>query len=456
LIALSLFSLVAFYMVLGANTEVKISDNYESGVEARYAAMAGIAHAREVLRGPQFNDLLQGPDAAYTNTPDYLAQARTFSFRNPVSWSTARSLNILDPTSDVSGLPNDGLINTGKVGGTPGTVIVPTVGIGLAAPNPYGIGNITTARYFVKVTDNNGEASELAKDAGNNPFIDGDGTIIVRSMGLARTIWETAGAEVRRNSVAVYEARFQRNSPFGSLGSPVVVIGSNVNANFSGNSFDITGTSDGPGIATIDTNTGDTYHPDAIIKSATNGKGHITGNCTPNKDCVADITAAVSADPIKAKLKDPVWLYDFVFNQVPQFADNIWNGSSPVDLGTTSNPKVTFVNGNVNLTGGVTGAGMLVVTGDIAFGGTFTWDGLVICVGSGDFWTHGMNRGIHGGFIVANLGLVGGVPTFGTPSFDIRGNSQISTYDSGLSAMANALAPLKQLGVREVASTMDP
>jgi hypothetical protein len=456
LIALSLFTVIALYMSLSAATETRISDNYESEVKAQYAARGGIGHVRGLLRGLKLNDLLQGPDGTYNSGTTYMSQARTFGFRNPVSWALARSLNLLDPTADVSGLPDDGLLNTGKVGATPGTVIIPQTGIAFTAPNPYGAGTITTARYFVKVTDNNGEASELAKDPTNNPFVDGDGIIIVRSLSVARTISETAGATVRRNSVAVYEARYQQSSPFGSLGSPVVVIGSNVNANFSGNAFDITGTSDGPGVATIDTNTGDSYHPDTILKAATGGKGNITGNCSPNKNCITDITAAVSADTIKAQLKDPVWLYNFVFNQVPLFADNIWNGSGPVDLGTTSNPKVTFVNGNLSLTGGVTGAGMLVVTGDLALGGTFTWDGLVIVVGTGSFWTHGMNRGIHGGMIVANLGLVGGVPTFGTPGFDIRGNSQISTYDSGLSAMGNGLVPLKELGIREVTSTMDP
>ena len=173
-----------------------------------------------------------------TNTTEYLNTARFVSFRNPATWATFRSLNIEDPSSDVSSLTiDDGLFNTGPAG----TVLIPKTGIVFTAPNPYGSGTITTARYFLKVTDNNGETAELARDAANNPFVDGDGTIIVRSVGVARTIQEGSGANVRRNSVAIYESRFFQGSPFANLGSPAVVVGSNIRANFSGNSFDIVG-----------------------------------------------------------------------------------------------------------------------------------------------------------------------------------------------------------------------
>jgi hypothetical protein len=452
LIALSLFSALAFYLAFDSVEQTRISDNNESLIQARYAALAGINHARDVLGGLDFNACLKGTDGTYDSSTAYMSQARSFAFRNLVNWTTARSLNILDPTGDVSSLPDDGLINNGS-----GTVIIPKTGIAFTAANPYGAGSITTARYFVKVTDNNFEASELIGDPANNPFIDGDGTVIVRSVGVAQTIRETAGSPIRRNSVAVFEARLQRTAPFGKLGSPAIVIGSHIGAIFAGNAFTIAGDSDGPGIATIDTDLTDAYYPDQILKAATKGKGSITGNCSPNVNCISDITAAVINDPIKKYLRDPVWLYDFVFNQVPKFADNIWDGSGSVDLGSDANPKVTFVNGDLSLTGGITGAGLLVVTGDCTLGGDVIWDGLVLVIGGGDFWAHGMNRGIHGGLIVANLTLVGGVPTFGMSTiFDIRGNSDIVTYDGSLMAMGNNLVPLKQLGLREVTSVMDP
>ena len=148
----------------------------------------------------EHNELLRGADGVATSTYPSTVSGQ-YAFRNWVNWSTARSLNILNPASAVSGLPDDGLFNSGKLGATPGTILIPAIGIALTAPNPYSAGTITTARYFVKVTDND--------DGDGIPFTDSDGIVIVRSTGVAQTILETGGGTVRENSVAVFEARFK-------------------------------------------------------------------------------------------------------------------------------------------------------------------------------------------------------------------------------------------------------
>jgi type II secretory pathway pseudopilin PulG len=467
LIVLSILAVFSAYLFLSSAEELKISDNSESMIQARFAARAGIDHARELLKGLNFSTVLKGPDGTFTNTSSYLTAARTASFRNSAPWALLRSLNIADPSSDVSSLADDGLINNG---GTTPTVFVPKTGLAFTVANPYGSGTLTTARYFIKVTDNNGEASEIASDSTDSPFIDGDGTIIVRSVGVAKTIVEGSGSSARRNSVAIFESRLMQGSPFFDLGSPAIVIGHDVAANFSGNAFSIIGTTAGPGLATIDTDLPDCVaHPANCavtkLRAATGGKGTITGNCTgaTQNQCIMDITLSVRNDPKKSMLMDPVWLYDFANNQVPAVADNIiTNGSiGTANLGTTSNPKITFVQGDLSATGGITGAGILVVTGELAMGGSIQFDGLVLVVGKGEFWAHGMNRGIHGGLIVANINVVNGVPVFGRAStsindFDIRGNSDISTYDGSLANMGNGLMPLKQLSFREITNGLDP
>jgi hypothetical protein len=467
LIVLSILAVFSAYLFLSSAEELKISDNSESMIQARFAARAGIEHARELLKGLSFTTVLKGPDGTFTNSSSYLTAARLASFRNPAPWATLRSLNLIDPTNDVSSLSDDGLINTG---GTTPTVFVPKTGIAFTAANPYGSGTLTTARYFIKVTDNNGEVSEQAKDSTDSPFIDGDGTIIVRSVGVARTIVEGSGSSARRNSVAIFESRFMQGSPFFDLGSPAIVIGHDVAANFSGNAFSIIGNSTGPGLATIDTDYADcltnpSHCAVTKLRDATGGKGTITGNCTgaTADQCINDITLSVRNDPKKAMLLDPVWLYNFANNEVPAVADNIiTNGSvGSVNLGTTANPKITFVRGDLSATGGITGAGILVVTGELAMGGSITFDGLVLVVGKGEFWAHGMNRGIRGGLIVANINIVNGVPVFGRAStsindFDIRGNSDIATYDGSLANMGNGLMPLKQVSFREITNGIDP
>lgn len=462
LIALVILSALGLYMNINASTEVRISDNYESDSRARFAAIAGINHARAAIRGLDFNGMLEGPDGAHDTSATYLAKARTMAFRNFLDLATARALNVEDPTFWIAPVPDDGLMNTGKVGTIAGTVIVSKLGIPFTDLIPHSQEMVTTARYFLKVSDNNGEASELAGDPGDSPFFDGDNTIIVRSIGVARTLRETQGANIKRNSVAIYEARFLKNSPFNFLTSPMLVIGNQVNANFSGGAFAINGSDAGPGVATIDTDTTDGFHPADIIRDANVKNKGITGNCIGAyaKNCVGDITADVLADPKKALMADPAFMYDLVYNQLPALADNYWDGTSWVRGGTgiygsTSNPLITYISGDLDINGGLTGAGVLVCTGNLGLGGAFLFDGLVIVVGSGNMWTHGNNNGIRGGVIVADLIKVGGVPTFGTPIFDIRGNSDITTYDQTSVSMGAGLISIKQLTFREITPVID-
>src|SRR5687767_3857303 len=334
LIALSIFSLLGLSMVINATTELKISDNYESQIQARYAAKAGLNHAREVMRGIRWDHFLKGPDGIHSNSSSYLAQARAAGFRSLIRWNTARSLDVINPASDVSTLPDDGLINTGKSGTTHGTVLIPATGIAQTSPNPYGAGTITTSRYFVKVTDNNGEASELAGDPGNDPFVDGDGIVLVRSVGVAQTIREDGGGIMRRNSVAVFEARFKRRGTF-KLDAPLVLQGEGVWSNFSGSSFDIDGGLNNVGVATIDTNTTDETVLDAPVIGSLGGKGSVKGkDLNPS---VADITGAVSADEDKVLLLSKQYLYNFVTVTAPQFADNIYDSNQNWSTGGAPN-----------------------------------------------------------------------------------------------------------------------
>jgi hypothetical protein len=469
LIALAIFSLLSFYMAFGAKTELRISDNHESEVQATFAARAGLTHARELIRGLQYNDLLCGPDGAFNNTAGYLSAARTFAFRNPVPWATARTLNILSPASSLTGLADDGLVNTGKYNTTNGTPLVPLTGIAETAPNPYGAGTITTARYFVKVTDNNGEVTE-----DNNPFNDVDNIIIVRSMGVAQTISQTIAGTVRRNSVAVVETRFRMRTTF-DLDAPFVVEGPDVAPSapnlFNGVPFDIKGGAANPGIGVIDTNTGDTTSAVDTFKGALskNQEKNITGS-TPSPSIV-DITSTILPGTDAALLEDPAYLLNFVNNIVPAFADNVfqgnqhWDATNAPNLGNydytkpandpTQNPRVTYVNGDLSVSGNVSGGGLLVVTGKFDGNGRFTFNGLVLVIGKGEVDFGGLNLGLHGGLFVANVSAASGTATFGVPKVTLGGNSDIIIDSNGIDMGVRQIAP-EQIGYREINSSLDP
>ena len=255
-----------------------------------------------------------------------------------------------------------------------------------------------------------------------------------------------------------------------NLSCPLIIEGDNVTATFNGMPWGIAGGAGAPGLGTIDTNTGNGVHPDQIIRAAVGGTGSITGGGLPNPS-IQDVTAATASDPEKAKLMDPVYLWDFVFNQVPRVADyrytgnQSWNGGSAPYLGAFDHtlplnapgqdPKITFVDGNLAMSGTMTGGGLLVVTGDLNTNGRLTWDGLIIVVGNGYMDAGGLNQGVYGGVFVANMTRVGGVPQFGTPTFRMSGNSHIY-YDASALGMSVGLLPPIQLGFREITSEIDP
>ncbi len=475
-IALSIFSMVGVYMALNATTEVRMADNHESMIEARTAAQAGINHARAVLPGLEFNDLLKGPDGMNLTTADYLNHARTYSFRNPLTWAAARAANIANPASAVAGISDDGLISTGKSGSVNGTILIPLTGIAQTAPNPYGSGTIITSRYFVKVTDNNAEASEMSADPSQDPFNDRDGTVLVRSMGIAQTIRER-GVTVRANSVAVFEARFQILKMF-NLDAPLVIQGNQILPAapnmFDGNAFTIDGrAANALGIATIDTDlaTGVPLPNQIGSYLAPNQRNNIKGVGATNPS-IGDITRSIQADQDKRNLLDPNYMWEFLRYQLPSMADNYysgnqsWSGGSAPDLGyynlslppnhDSQRPKITFVDGDLRVQGNMSGGGVLVVTGSFTGGGTFNFNGLVLCIGKGDVNLGGLNLGVNGGVYMVNLtNPTGTGAVFGTPTLNMSGNSDIIINSAALN-MGNNMISLRQTGWREITQGMDP
>lgn len=465
--ALSVFSLLGLYVSLNATTELRISDNHEGKLQADYAARAGIAHVREVMRGLSHDALLRGPDGTYSNSPSYLAQAKTYSYRNLLAWQTGRAIDIMNTSPTVSTVPDDGIVSAG------GVPLIPATGIAVTAPNPFGAGTIVTGRYFVKISDNNGTLTETTADVADNPFVDGDGLVIARSMGISGNIRETAGGVTRANSVSVYEIRFKRSTTF-RLDSPIVLQGNDIVPSgpnmFNGNSFDINGGSNNYGIGTID--------PD--LSSGPSLPQSINGNLDKNQrtrvrgkggaPSVSDLTSNLAGDQLD--LLNAGYIYNFIYNDVPTFADSVyqgdqkWAGGSAPYLGyydtskpatdPVQDPKTTYINGDLEVSGNMSGAGLLVITGKFYGSGTFNWTGLILVIGEGNVDFSGLNIGVTGGMYVANLEKdSNGVPQWGTTRFTMSGNSDFIINSASL-VMATQTIPDKQLSYREVNSIMDP
>ncbi len=93
-----------------------------------------------------------------------------------------------------------------------------------------------------------------------------------------------------------------------------------------------------------------------------------------------------------------------LISQLIQSADTIlYSGTytSGTVLGTLDNPKITFVQGDVNFAGNASGSGILVVYGDLTCAGNFSYNGLVIVYGNTSISASASgNSAIYGGMFV--------------------------------------------------------
>jgi hypothetical protein len=98
-------------------------------------------------------------------------------------------------------------------------------------------------------------------------------------------------------------------------------------------------------------------------------------------------------------------IYQFIANAADQtFIADIPSGA---DLGTLANPKITLINADVNSNKLITinkssGAGILIVNGDVKFAGNFTYKGIILCYKNTNltFESTGTNQ-VVGGLIAA-------------------------------------------------------
>jgi hypothetical protein len=72
----------------------------------------------------------------------------------------------------------------------------------------------------------------------------------------------------------------------------------------------------------------------------------------------------------------------------------------PGAWGTVAHPAVVYSSGPVKISGGASGAGVLLVNGDLEISGGFEWQGVVIVLGGVQFKGGGSGRRILGGLVV--------------------------------------------------------
>ncbi|HEV2306061.1 MAG TPA: hypothetical protein VGR93_11115 [Candidatus Acidoferrales bacterium] len=146
----------------------------------------------------------------------------------------------------------------------------------------------------------------------------------------------------------------------------------------------------------------------------------------------------------------------YTFSDLDTASGSLW-GSSGANCGTSCGtiPQVTYVNGNLDISGSTAGSGILVVTGNLTYSGNSSWNGIILVVGNG-LTTYLQNGGGNGQFngaiFVANT--AGNPPgTYGAADFTINGGGGNGLYYNSC-WIANSQKPisLKILSFREISN----
>jgi Tfp pilus assembly protein PilX len=166
-----------------------------------------------------------------------------------------------------------------------------------------------------------------------------------------------------------------------------------------------------PAAPAIGTSTTGVTNIDANLLGPPDRSNHYTGStASPSVvDETTQLSTTMYANP--STLNNLVSMLangaDYTLNSC-SMNGSTYNGNSSActppaqGLGTTANPQITYVNGDFNM-GNASGAGVLVVTGDLNVNGNGQFTGLVLVVGQGVMNVNGGGNGtFYGSMFIAN------------------------------------------------------
>ncbi len=365
---ISILALVATISVTATYTDIKISGNYKTGVQANYIARAGAAHGRQALR-------------------------------------------LLNADSDDRGSFSDELENAAGANmtlegytGDDDVPIVDTTDLGNGSYYTVYLTNDLIDGY-TNQTDSNKRVSltSIATTSNGSQAVVELTVSIFELFPLPSTITLLGSGATFTGGDSTEKELYGADQCGSDLPKPVVALSETV---------DISAVQ-----STIATNgQPDTYHT----------KNEFGNDVTFSDDPDAIVTGIPQStiDDIESNYDIDLLNPDDLDNLVAVLqkqADTVApDGSTDatVDLGNTSDLQVVVVTGDFTMSGSSNGAGILVVTGTLTFDASPSYAGLILVIGEGSVIRNGGGSGtISGGIMVANT--TGGV--LGAPSFVTNG-----------------------------------
>ncbi len=364
---MSILALVATISVTATYTDIKISGNYKTGVQANYIARAGAAHGRQALR------LLNADSDDRGSFSDELENA-------------AGANMTLEGYTGIDDVP-----------------IVDTTNLGNGAYTVYLTNDLIDG--YTNLTDSNNRVSLTS--------------IATTSNGSQAVVELT---------VSIFEL-FPLPSTITLLGSLATFTGGSGNSDVKLLRGDDQCGSDPPKPVVALSDAGDVDNVQDAINEPdtywTKDDGNDV-NFITHPDAIVTGIPQSTIDGIESNygidLLDPNDLDNLVAVLQKQADTVAPDGSTDatVYLGNTDDLQVVVVTGDFTMSGSSNGAGILVVTGTLTFDASPSYAGLILVIGEGSVIRNGGGSGtISGGIMVANTTGVGGV--LGSPSFVTNG-----------------------------------
>jgi hypothetical protein len=466
--AVLLVSLAAISLLLSAGTETALAGNYRSSASVYYAASAGLEEARGRLlsKNPDFFNNTVANFIPITGTP-LLAVGQVRYITNPIAAEDVRavypdteydlefgagSLAAASGAGNVLTIPS---VSTVTSGGTTyqGPLfkwvrINPATekSINVDVDNDGNVNNNTIPLYY--------DPSHL--DAGGNP----SPSLIVSAAppSTAFQVFEVTSLAVLPNGsqkllqYVVTPATLNLNFP------SALTLNSN-NASMQGgssNGYKINGQDQcnpgAPPLPAIGYNGGGSTNYDNI----TSGLPHPNNYGPPPTPSVVNVAGTLSPS-----LQTPASL-DGLVQLITQNADAVLTpasgshadeGDLPSGMSPT-HPMTVVVDGDYHQSGGFTGYGLLVVTGNFTFSANSGWRGIVLVIGHGTVTgSGGGGNEFDGTIFVAKTQNASGteLAALGQATFDITGSGGSGiNYNSCWINSAQPVLSYKALSFREI------
>ncbi|HKO22793.1 MAG TPA: hypothetical protein VJX91_09055 [Candidatus Eisenbacteria bacterium] len=345
LLVLMLLSSAAVAYVAVTKSEKQISGNARIATEAFYTAEAGLTEG--IYRMSYAKDSVNyiGPATAFAGWGKYIVMSNGASTQDPNAANTA----------------SDGLDNNGN-----GMIDEPGERYPETPSKQTGGGSLQYPYVRVEYKTQSGQLVRYGDDDQNpttpmrENFTYGDPVLKVSSVGTRGASKKVIEAEAVRFPLMNVNAAMWAGGPLG----------------FNGNAFLLDG-ADHDADAPYDTVAG-APPVRAILTEGPTSDATVTSQQSDN-------VTGLGGD---ASIDQSTFTYDFnaLWSSLSQVADQSFTGatsfsSASPTLGTLTSPKVTVVDGDLNIQGTWQGAGILMVNGNLSMGGGATYKGIVIATG---------------------------------------------------------------------------